>query len=101
MKGILLIIVLAIVVEALIEYAKTVGKAFADGAWKTAVTQLIAIVLAVILCLLTGADLFQVVEIGFAWPWLGYILTGIIISRGANYASDFIKRLQGVKQKEE
>ncbi len=101
MKGILLIIVMAIVVEALIEYAKTIGKAVADGEWKTAVTQLAAILLGMLLCLMTGADLFQAVEITFLWPWLGYILTGILISRGANYASDFIKRIQGVKQKEE
>lgn len=101
MEGIVLIIVMAIVVEALIEYAKTIGKAFASGGWKTAITQLAAIALGVLLCFTVGGDLFAVVGIAFAWPWLGFVLTGIIISRGANYVSDFIKRLQGVKTKEE
>lgn len=101
MEGIVLIIVMAIVVEALIEYAKTIGKAFMGGAWKTAVTQLAAIALGVLLCFMTGGDLFEVVGIAFIWPWLGIFLTGILISRGANYVSDFIKRLQGVKTKEE
>ncbi len=101
MEGIVLILVMAIVVEALIEYAKTIGKAFINGGWKTAVTQLAAIALGVLLCFMVGGDLFAVVGIVFVWPWLGNILTGIIISRGANYVSDFIKRIQGVKTEEE
>lgn len=100
MKGIVLIIVMAIVVEALIEYAKTIGKAAANGGWKTAVTQLAAIALGVLLCLVTGGDLFAVVGIAFMWPWLGVVLTGIIISRGANYVSDFVKKLQGISKEE-
>ena len=84
--------------EALIEYAKSIGKAFSGGEWKTAVTQLVAIVVAVLLCVATGADLVAVVGIVFVWPWLGILLTGIIISRGANYVSDFVKRLQGAQK---
>ncbi len=98
MTGIVLIIVLAIVVEAFIEYGKSIGKAFIDGEWKTAVTQLIAIAVAVAMCIATAADLFAVVGLVFAWPWLGTVLTGILISRGANYVSDFVKRLQGVQK---
>lgn len=101
MKGFVLVLVLAIVVEALIEYAKTIGRAFLNGGWKIAVTQLAAIALGVLLCLVSGGDLFSVVGIVFTWPWLGVVLTGVLISRGANYVSDFAKRLQGVKTKEE
>ena len=98
MTGIVLIVVLAILVEAFIEYGKSIGKAFMAGEWKTAVTQLVAIAMAVALCVATGADLFAVVGLVFTWPWLGTVLTGILISRGANYVSDFVKRLQGVKK---
>ena len=101
MSGIMLVIVLAIIVEALIEYAKSIYKAFNDSGWKPAVTQVAAMAIAVLLCFMTGGDLFVVVGISFVWPWLGIFLTGIIISRGANYVSDFIKRLQGVKEKGE
>ncbi len=100
MEGIVLIIVMAIVVEALIEYVKTIGRAFLSGGWKTAVTQLAAIALGVLLCFMTDGDLFVVVGIAFGWPWVGTLLTGILISRGANYVSDFAKRLHGVKTKE-
>ncbi len=101
MEGIVLILVMAIVVEALIEYAKTIGRAFVNGDWKVAVTQIAAIALGVLLCFMTGGDLFAVVGIGFVWPRLGVFLTGILISRGANYVSDFAKRLRGVKGTEE
>jgi len=32
--------------------------------------------------------------ISFSVHWLGTLLTGIVISRGSNYASDLIKRFQ-------
>lgn len=101
MSGIILVVTLAIIVEAMIEYGKSIYKAFVDGGWKPAVTQVVAMAIAVLLCFMTGGDLFVVVGINFVWPWLGIFLTGIIISRGANYVSDFIKKLQGVKQKGE
>lgn len=97
MKGILLVIVMAVLVEALIEYAKTITKMFTDRDFKTAVTQFIAIVIAVLLCMMTGADLFAFVGIVFTVPWMGVVLTGILCSRGANYVSDFIKKLQTMK----
>ncbi len=98
MTGIILVIALAIIVEAVVEYGKSIGKGLCEGKWKRAVTQLCAIALAVVLCFAAGVDVFAVVGLQFAWPWLGVVLTGIVISRGANYTSDFIKRLQGVKE---
>ncbi len=94
MEGVLLIITLAIVVEALIEYGKSVGKAFASGEWKTAVTQLVAVCVGVFLCIVSGADLFAAADVTFTLPYIGMVLTGVLISRGANYVSDFVKKLQ-------
>ena len=93
MEGITLIVVLAVVTEALIEYGKSIGKAFAGNDIKTAVTQLAAIATSVLLCFAAGADLFQVVGITFTWQWIGTVLTGILGSRGANYLSDFISKI--------
>lgn len=97
MKGIVLVVVLAVLVEAFIEYAKSFIKMISDGEIKTAITQVIAIAVAVALCMAAGADLFVALGIVFAFPWIGVVLTGILISRGANYMSDFIKRLQNAK----
>ena len=93
MEGITLVIALAIVIEALVEYAKSIGKAFMDGEWKTAVTQLCALAISVAICFLAQADMFAVVGIEFLWPPLGTVLTGIFASRGANFVSDLIGKL--------
>lgn len=98
MTGIIIFLMLALIVEAFIEYAKSIGKGVVDGEWKTAVTQLCSIAVALVLCFATGLDVFKLVGLEFAWAWLGVALTGIFISRGSNYAADFVKRLQNVKK---
>jgi uncharacterized protein YacL len=97
MKGILLVVVLAVLVEALVEYGKSISKMFTEGDIKTAVTQIVAILVSVLLCWIAGADMFAAVEISFVFPWVGVVLTGVLSSRGANYLSDFIKKLQNAK----
>lgn len=92
MEGLTLVIVLAIITEALVEYGKSIGKAFIGNDIKAAVTQLAAIAVSVLLCFAAGADLFKVVGITFAWPWLGVVLTGVLGSRGANYLSDLVAK---------
>lgn len=94
MEGITLILVLAITVEALVQYGKNIVAMALNKEYKTFATQLAAIVLAVLVCLATGADLYSLLGVSFAVSWLGILLTGVVISRGSNYASDFIKRLQ-------
>lgn len=94
MEGITLILVLAITVEALVQYGKNIVAMALNKEYKTFATQLAAVVLAVLVCLATGADLYSLLGVSFAVPWLGILLTGVVISRGSNYASDFIKRLQ-------
>lgn len=93
MEGITLILALAIVTEALVEYGKSIGKAFTSKDFKTAATQVVAILVSIALCFAAGADLFQIVGIQLAWPWIGTVLTGILGSRGANYLNDLISKL--------
>ena len=76
MNKIMLAVVIAVTVEGLIEYAKTVGKAVQSGQRKTAFTQAAAIVLGVLLCLAVGADVYSALGIEFALPWIGTVLTG-------------------------
>lgn len=96
MNTLVLVIVFAVLVEALIEYAKTIGKAIVGKQYKTAVTQLVAVVVGVVLCVAGNADMFAALGITFSIKMLGTVLTGIIISRGANYASDIMKRIQSI-----
>ena len=96
MQGIILILALAVVVEAAVEYIKSIGKMFATGDWKTAVTQLSAAAIAIALCFAAGADLFAALGLHFALWWIGVVLTGLFASRGANYVSDIIHKLQSL-----
>ena len=93
MEGVILIITLAVVVEALVEYGKSIANAFLKKDIKTATAQLTAVMLGIALCVTGQGDLFAATGIVFAWPWLGTVLTGILISRGANYVSDFVSKL--------
>lgn len=83
-----IIFILAITVEALIEYAKVVF--CKEINWKQAG----AIVVAVFLAVAAGTDLYELLGVAFKIPYLGMALTGIIFSRGANYLADFITLTQ-------
>lgn len=94
MQGIILVIALAVIVEAVVEYAKSIAKMFTVGEVKTGITQLCAIAVAIGLCLATGADLFAALGLDFGVPGIGAALTGLFASRGANYVSDIVGKLQ-------
>lgn len=100
MKTIALIIMVAIVLEALVEYAKTIMYMFDEHEYKTAVTQLVTIVIGIGLAFgfhtqLFNAGLSEIYEGLHINPVLDMILTGILFSRGSNYFSDLISKLTG------
>ena len=82
MNRTVLVLMMAVTVEALVEYAKTFGKAILEKQWKTAATQAGAVALGVSLCFSAGADF--------------YAALGVSFSRGANYVSDLVKKLQAL-----
>ncbi len=92
MESIILFLTLAVTVEGIVEYVKTI----IDGERKTAVIQIGALIAAVALCILSGADIYAALGAAFTVPYVGCVLTGIFASRGANYASDILGKLQGV-----
>ena len=87
---IVLVLMMAVTVEALVEYAKTFGKAILEKQWKTAATQAGAVALGVSLCFSAGADFYAALGVSFNAAWLGVALTG------ANYVSDLVKKLQAL-----
>ena len=100
MQGILLILALAVTVEAVVEYVKSIVKMFTEKDYRTAITQLSAAAIAIALCFAAGADLYAALGLRFAAPWIGAALTGLFASRGANYVSDLIGKLQALGQKQ-
>lgn len=92
-ENILLATVIAVTVEALVEYGKTAITSWKSGK-KAVALQVAAVAVSVTLCLLAGADVYGALGIVFVWRPAGCILTGIFAARGANYLSDLVGRLR-------
>ncbi len=97
MDNLALVLMLAVTAEALVEYGKSLVAAFTGKDYKAAVLQLCAAIVSVLLCLLSGADMYAALGVPFSVPVVGTVLTGIFASRGANFVNDLIGRLRGQK----
>lgn len=102
MKTITLIVMVAIVLEALVEYFKTIMKMIDYGEYKTAITQGFTIILGVVLAFVFNLQLFnralsEFYDISIN-PTVDMILTGMLFSRGSNYFSDLVSKLTGGKE---
>lgn len=86
------IIAVAILIEGLVEYGKTIIDMVENGEKKTAITQCITIIVGILLMFAFDKDLFAVIGMPVN-HYIGIVLTGIIASRGSNYVSDFIGKL--------
>lgn len=90
--NIAVIIAVAILIEGLVEYGKNIADMFYGGDKKTAIIQMVTIVVGVTLAFAFGANMF--VPLGLAVNnYIGMILTGIVMSRGSNYVSDLISKI--------
>ena len=99
MKMIALILMVSIVLEALVEYAKTIDAMIVSKAYKTAITQAITIMPGIGLAFIFKVQLFDGALSEFYEglsinPTIDMILTGILFSRGSNFFSDLVSKLQ-------
>lgn len=97
MENILLIMMLAVTVEALVEYGKMLGRAVTTKDYHGLAAMVSALIVSVLLCFATGADFYTELGVQFTYPWVGVLLTGIFASRGANFVNDLIQKLRGAK----
>ncbi len=87
-----IIVAVAILIEGLVEYGKNIADMFYGGDRKTAVTQIITIIVGVFLAYAFNADMF--IPLGLTVNhYIGMVLTGIVMSRGSNYVSDLIGKI--------
>lgn len=85
MNAIKIVFILAVIVEALIEYF---GSPI-PSKYKIYTAALVGITL----CLLYGADLLGHLGYSARLPYVGEVLTGLLIARGANYFNSFAEAL--------
>jgi len=95
------ILVLATIAEALVEHlfapildAKTPEDDKADPilGWKALALRYTAVLIGVALCIVYQADILLYFDLTSPWPWVGYLITGILIGRGSNFVHDFATR---------
>ena len=86
------LIIVAILVEAIWENIKIV---YQGG--KLLISRIGSLVISIIICVIANVDIFPVVGVSMSIPFIGSILTGIVVSRGANFVNDLFTKLKEVK----
>ena len=84
------LIIIAILVEAIWENLKMI--------WdknKFNFNMIGSLLLSMIICVLAQINIFEIVGINLIVPIVGSLLTGIIVSRGANFVNDLFSKLKG------
>ena len=82
----------AIVIEGLITYGKTL---VVDHKFQWQV--LASMLLGVLIALSFNIDLFAVAGIEAVIPFVGVVLTGVLLSRGSNYIFDLLSAISKAK----
>lgn len=84
------LIIIAILVEAIWENLRMI--------WdknKLNINMLGSLLLAMTLCTIFKVDAFPIIGLSTNIPVIGSLLTGIIVSRGANAVNDLFKKVKG------
>lgn len=89
------IIILALLAEAIWENLRMI---FENGKFNW--NRLGALIVSIIVAVGTQTDLFQLLNFNIFIPVLGSVLTGILISRGANVVHDLFKKIQSLSEGE-
>lgn len=97
MKTIGLALIVAVIVEAIIEYGQTVYDMVAEYEYKKAMKQACAIAVAVLFAFQLKVTLLTWIMTGmfdvYINPVFDMVVSGIFMSRGANYLSDLIRMI--------
>jgi hypothetical protein len=91
--NILSLIILALIGEALWETLKLTWQ---NG--KLSIDRVGALLIGELLAIGTGLDLMAMVGVPLKIPYVGMILTGLLISRGANFIHDLLASINNVQQ---
>lgn len=87
-----LFITTAILIEAVWENLKMVWKKGKFNANKIG-----ALIVSIFICVLVNIDIFNNLGLTMSLPYVGSVLTGILMSRGANFVHDLFNKINGGK----
>ena len=97
------ILVLATIAEAIVEHvfapildAKDPNAMQPEPAqalnWKALGLRYLSVLIGVALCIVYQVDLLLYFNLIPPWPWVGSLITGLLIGRGSNFVHDFAGR---------
>lgn len=82
------------------------GALIAEALWETSkliwqhgkfnIDRIGALLIGILLAILTGLDMFELTGMPISIPLVGKILTGLLLSRGANFMHDIIGSINNV-----
>lgn len=61
---------------------------------KISISMIGSLVISILLCILTQVDIFSVIGLPINIPIIGSLLTGIVVSRGANVLNDLLSKIK-------
>ena len=88
------ILILATLAESLVEYliAPAADNVLGDKAWRELFMRYVAALVGVALATTYRTDLLSMLGLTTPWPWVGWVITGILLGRGSNFVHDFATR---------
>lgn len=87
------LVIVAILIEAIWENIKMIWQ---NG--KFSIDKIGSLIISILICILAKIDIFPIVNLSIMVPVIGSILTGIIVSRGANFVHDLFNKISGDKE---
>lgn len=100
MSTFILAVIIAVVVEALVSYGESIYDYFAEGDIKKAIKQIIAIIVAIIFAFEAKVTLISYFADMTLNATFDMIISGIFMSRGANYLFDLANMIRRVAKDE-
>lgn len=89
------VFLLAVFVEGTIEYFVS------DPSKKQPWLKYVAAIFGVAISVAYKVDLLASLDVISAYPFVGWILTGLVIGRGSNYINEFVGKVKGTSTKVE
>lgn len=89
-----LVIVISLLAESIWE---TLKMSWQNG--KVSIDRVGSLVVSILICIGTDIDILKILNIQENIPYLGIIMTAILISRGSNFMHDLLFKIEGEKIK--
>ena len=93
MEGFMLVVVIAVLIEAIVQVIKGVvpeGATVPGYLWPTC-----SIILGVMVCVFAKVDALAILGLEMEIPYVGCGLTGVLVSRGASFVHDVWGKVKG------